>query len=93
MRALSIEKYGNIKSSLMLKFSVTIIIELCDVDNLFSLHLCAHDCVNLYESAVGIATMDGGQGLKSEGTVFCFSCIMASMILIGCLAERVVIVL
>lgn len=69
----------NIESSLMLKLSSTIITKLCDVDNLFSLHLCAHVCVNLYETTVGIATMDGGQGLKSERTVFCFSCILASV--------------
>ena len=36
--------------------------------------LCKFD-----ESAVGIATMDGGQGLKSERTVLRFSCILASM--------------
>jgi len=63
----------------MLKLSVAVITKLCDFDNLFSLHLCAHVCVNLYESAVGIATMDGGQGMKSQRTVFRFSCILASV--------------
>lgn len=71
--------FESIKSSLMLKFSITIITKLCDVENLFSLRMCAHVCVNLYESAYGIATMDGGQGLKSERTVLHFSCILASM--------------
>jgi hypothetical protein len=33
----------------------------------------------LWESAFGIATMDGGQGLRSERTVFRFSCILASL--------------
>lgn len=85
----------NIVPSLVLKVSVTIITKLCNVDNLFSLHLCAHVCVNLYETAVGIATMDGGQGLKSERTVFCFSCILASMThdLNWMPTQRVVIVL
>jgi len=76
-------RYGfetiNIKSSLMVKLSITIITKLCDIDNLFSLHLCAHVCVNLYESAVGITAVNGGQGLNSERSVFHFSCILASM--------------
>jgi len=54
----------------MLRFSITIITKLCDADNLFSLHLCAHVCVNLYESAGGIANMDGGQGLREQSYVF-----------------------
>ena len=43
----------NIESNLMLKFSITIITKLCDADNLISLRLCAHVCVNLMSQQLG----------------------------------------